>query len=128
MLAALAFLSGMVLAGYGVGRWYREREAVMLAEISHHFERRQKQMLARIDEGDQALLAAYRELDRLEGQLEAGLRELGEARSELAETVADKQRLENMLYGQPQPMLRKLAAPAPRERRDWPLRHAQQAS
>jgi hypothetical protein len=128
MLAALAFLTGMVLAGYGVVRWYREREAVMLAEISHHFERRQKRMLARIDEGDQALLAAYRELDRLEGQLKVGLRELGEARAELEQAVEDKQRLESMLYGQPQPVLRKLAASTPRERRDWPLRHAQKVS
>ena len=68
MLAMAVFLAGLVLAGYGVARWFHEREEAVLAEIGQHYEQRQRLLSTRIDEGDRALRTAYAELDRLEQQ------------------------------------------------------------
>jgi hypothetical protein len=97
MLAVLAFLLGLALAGYGAARWFREREAVVLAEIAQHYERRQQLTLARIDEGDQALLAAYAELDRVENLKALLDLRLAEARAELDAALAAKAQAEQML-------------------------------
>ncbi|HEX2526209.1 MAG TPA: hypothetical protein VHL31_07895 [Geminicoccus sp.] len=97
MLAALSFLMGLALAGYGAARWFREREDAVLAEIGEHYERRQRLMLARIDEGDQALLAAYADLDRLESQKSHVEHRLAEARSELDAALATRATLEQIL-------------------------------
>lgn len=97
MLAVLAFLLGLALAGYGAARWFREREDALLAEIAQHYERRQQLMLARIEEGDQALLAAYDELDRAENLKASADLRLAEARAELDAALAARAQAEQML-------------------------------
>lgn len=91
MLAVIAFLAGLALAGYGVARWFHEREDALLAEISAYYERRHRLVLGRIEEGDRALLAAYAELDRLEKHAARIARELEDT---LAERKAVEQALE----------------------------------
>jgi multidrug efflux pump subunit AcrA (membrane-fusion protein) len=86
MLAVLAFLLGLALAGYGAARWFREREAVVLAEIAQHYERRQ-----------QLMLAAYAELDRVENLKALLDLRLAEARAELDAALAAKAQAEQML-------------------------------
>ena len=97
MLAALSFLAGLVLAGYGATRWFREREDSLLDDIGQHYERRQRQMLSRIEDGDQALLAAYADLDRLEAQKALAGHRLGDARAELDTALAGRAALEQIL-------------------------------
>ncbi|WP_027135223.1 hypothetical protein [Geminicoccus roseus] len=97
MLTAVAFLAGLALAGYGVARWFREREDALLAEIGAHYERRQQLMMGRIEEGDQALLAAYADLDRLEQQKSLVDLRLAEARAELDAALAARSAAEQAL-------------------------------
>ena len=97
MLIAAAFLAGLCLAGYGVARWCGEREDLVLREIAQHYEWRQRLLSDRIDEGDQALLPAYDELDRLEHQQVAADRLLAEVRLELAAAPAGRLAAERTL-------------------------------
>lgn len=97
MLAALSFIAGLIIAGYGVSRWFRRREAAVLGEIGQHYERRQQLMRGRIDEGDQALITAYADLDRVEAQKGMSDQRLVDARAELDAALAAKAALEQQL-------------------------------
>ena len=97
MLAMAVFVAGLVLAGYGVAKWFREREDAVLAEIAQHYEHRQRLLSTRIDEGDRALRVAYADLDRLEQQRTAADRRMQALRVDLDGALASKTAAEKTL-------------------------------